>query len=82
MTDAATNVECSCQTCLYSLACCRRTAEGQLKRILLKHFPEDLGAVNGSRGFERAFREMLWASEASTHLCTPNMHYSEVMQAC
>ncbi|CAL5222477.1 g4849 [Coccomyxa viridis] len=41
-----------------------RTAEGQLKRILLKHFPEDLGAVNGSRGFERAFREMLWASEA------------------
>ena len=43
----------------------RRTGEGQLRAVLVKHFGEDLGAVNGSRGFERAFREMLWASEAS-----------------
>lgn len=33
--------------------------------MLLKHFPADLGVRNGSRGYERAFREMLWASEAS-----------------
>lgn len=45
---------------------CRKKAEAQLKKILLKHFPADLGARNGSRGVERAFREMLWASEAST----------------
>ena len=56
----------------------RRTAEGQLKRILLKHFPEDLGAVNGSRGFERAFREMLWASEASEWL---NSSVQDVLQS-
>lgn len=53
---------------------CRRTAEGELKKILLKHFPEDLGAVNGSRGFERAFREMLWASEASKLPASPLLH--------
>ena len=46
----------------------RRTGEGKLKAVLVKHFGEDLGAVNGSRGFERAFREMLWASEASEFL--------------
>ena len=43
----------------------RKKAEAQLKKILLKHFPANLYAVNGSRGHERAFREMLWASEAS-----------------
>ena len=39
-----------------------------LQRILLSHFPAHLYAGNGSRGHERAFREMLWASEASA--CT------------
>lgn len=47
------------------LGWCRKKAEAQLKKILLKHFPADLDVKNGSRGYERAFREMLWASEAS-----------------
>ena len=51
----------------------RRTGEGKLKAVLVKHFGEDLGATNGSRGFERAFREMLWASEASEFLCVCHM---------
>lgn len=49
---------------------CRKKAEAQLRKILLKHFPADLGVKNGSRGYERAFREMLWASEASEPITT------------
>ncbi|CAL8471370.1 g10912 [Coccomyxa elongata] len=50
-----------------------KKAEAQLRKILLKHFPADLGVKNGSRGYERAFREMLWASEAIHELTAEHM---------
>lgn len=59
------------------LGWCRKKAEAQLKNILLKHFPADLGVKNGSRGYERAFREMLWASEASKSLASTRILHFE-----
>ena len=59
----------------------RRTGEIQLKAVLVKHFGEDLGAINGSRGFERAFREMLWASEASEFLFDGHMVPAQSLQS-
>jgi hypothetical protein len=62
---------------------CRKKAEAQLHKILLRHFPAHLYASNSSRGHERAFREMLWASEASAcPLSAPQSYADDSAHAC
>lgn len=73
------------RVCVCAAWCCRKKAEAQLKKILLKHFPANLYAVNGCRGHERAFREMLWASEASEtllHAAQSSLYHAAYILGC